>query len=368
VSPAAGSGPINPARPVSVSIVNGTLSSVTMTNPSGKVVSGALTADGKSWHTTEDLGYSKTYQIVAHATDASGATVVKQESLTTLTPGNQTMPYLQRIGGYGLVSGATYGVAIVPIVHFDEHITDEAAAERALNVTTTPHVDGAWYWTDDKDAHWRPATYWPAGTKVTITAKVYGVDVGHGLYGQSDVSTHFTIGRKQLTVADDNAPQIDKVRVYNAAGTVLRTMNTSMGRHGGETINGHWINFYTLDGTYTVLEHDNPAIMSSESYGLPTNAPHGYAPLSVPYSTKISTDGIYLHQFNSTIADQDSGHDVSEGCLNLRTSDAVWFYDHSLVGDPVVVHGAKGAPKIALWQGGDWSVPWSTWLAGSALS
>ena len=169
-------------------------------------------------------------------------------------------------------------------------------------------------------------------------------------------------------MADDNAPKIDKVRIYNAAGQVLRTMNTSMGQHSGETVDGKYINFYTLNGTYTVLDHENPAIMSSQSYGLPANAPNGYGKLSVPFSTKISTDGIYLHEYNSTIYEQNHGEDVSEGCLNLDTADATWFYDHSIAGDPVVVHGAKGAPTIAPWEGGYWSESWATWVKDSATA
>ena len=46
-----------------------------------------------------------------------------------------------------------------------------------------------------------------------------------------------------------------------------------MSRIGGysltEEVNGTWINFYTLNGRYTVLDHENPANMSSQSYGLP---------------------------------------------------------------------------------------------------
>jgi lipoprotein-anchoring transpeptidase ErfK/SrfK len=366
-SPSAGATGVDPVAPVSVSVTSGRLTSVVLTNPAGKQVSGAVSPSGNSWHTTEVLGYSKTYSLSATAVNLDGKVVVRKSSFTTLTPGDQTMPYLQRPGGYALTGGATYGVAIVPMVHFDEAITDKAAAQRALSVTTSPQVAGSWYWTDDSDVAYRPASYWPSGTKVTVNANVYGVEVGPNLYGESDVSTSFTIGRKQLTVADDNSPQIDKVYVYNAAGQVLRTMNTSMGQHGGETVNGNYINFYTLNGTYTVLEHDNPAIMSSASYGLPADDPHGYPAISVPFSTKISIDGIYLHEYNSTIYDQDHGLDVSEGCLNLQTSDAVWFYDNSIIGDPVVVHGAKGAPTIAVNEGGEWSVPWAAWLAGSAL-
>jgi lipoprotein-anchoring transpeptidase ErfK/SrfK len=363
--PAAGVAVINPAKPVLLSIAHGTLTQVTMTSSTSTNVRGVLAADGSSWRTSEDLGYAKTYKIVAIGVDDAGAAVVKRVSMTTLAPQNLTRPYLQRIGGYALPSGSTFGVGIVPVVHFDERITDKAAAEKALTVTTTPKVAGSWYWADDQNVHWRPQSYWPSGTHVTVAANVYGVQVGQGLYGQSDVSASFTIGRQQITIAEDNAPNaVNKVRVYRA-GHLVRTMNTSMGQHRGETVNGNYIDFHTMNGTYTVLEHDDPAIMSSASYGLPADAPGGYAPEAIYYATKISTDGIYLHYLN-TIQAQDSGQDVSHGCLNLNHPNAVWFYNNSVIGDPVQISHTQG-PTITINQGGDWSVPWTTWLKGSAL-
>ena len=360
---------VSPATPVVVSVASGKLTSVTMTNSAGKVVTGTISADGTSWQNTEDLGYSKTYAIDAKAVNAAGLPVEQKSSVTTVTPDNLTMPYLQRLGGYTLTNGATYGVAIIPVVHFDEPITDEAAAQKALHVTTVPAVTGVWDWIDDQNVHFRPETYWPAGTKVTISADVYGQDLGHGLYGQQDKSLSFTIGRKQVTVAYDTAPKsVDKVNVYNGAGQVIRTMDTSMGKHGGEEVNGQWINFYTLNGTYTVLDHEQPAKMCSASYGLPVNAPGGYACEDIYNATKISVDGIYLHELLTTIYAQTHGADVSHGCLNLNKSDSLWFFQHSMIGDPVEIHGAKGAPQLAEWEGGDWSIPWSTWVKGSALS
>ena len=360
---------VSPANPVTVSVANGKLTSVTMTSPTGKVVTGAISADGTSWKNTEDLGYSKTYKIDAKAVNADGVAAEQKSSVTTVSPDNLTMPYLQRLGGYTLTDGATYGVAIVPVVHFDEAITDKAAAEKALKVTTTPAVTGAWYWTDDQNAHYRPATYWPAGTKVTIAADVYGQDLGKGLYGEADKSLSFTIGRKQVTVAYDTAPaSVNVVKVYDGTGKIIREMNTSMGKHGGETVDGHYINFYTLDGTYTVLDHEQPAKMCSASYGLPADAPGGYACESIYNATKISTDGIYLHELLTTVYAQDHGADVSHGCLNLNKSNSQWFFDNSMIGDPVEIHGAKGAPKLAEWEGGDWSIPWSTWSKGGVDS
>jgi lipoprotein-anchoring transpeptidase ErfK/SrfK len=356
--------PVSPVVPVKVAVAGGKLTSVRMTNAAGKVITGVESTDKKGWQSSEVLGYGKTYTIAATAVNADGKPVAKKSVFSTLTPDNMTMPYLQVLGGTALVNGATYGVAIVPVIHFDESIADKAAAMKALTVTTTPHVNGAWYWVDDSNVHFRPATYWPSGTKVTIRANVYGVEVGPGLYGQSDVTSSFTIGRKQVTEAFDSSPQVDKVNVYDAAGKLIKQMNTSMGEHSGETVNGQYINFYTPGGTYTVLDHENPAIMSSASYGLPANAPGGYAPEAIPYSTKISIDGIYLHELDNTVWAQNSGEDVSHGCLNLSQDNAIWFFDHSMVGDPVVIHPTPGAPALQIWEGGDWSVPWSTWIKG----
>lgn len=362
---------VSPKTPVVVSVTNGTFTSVVVTNPAGKKVTGALSTDKRIWTSTEDLGYSKTYTVAATAANAAGVPATKHSSFTTLTPSNMTMPYLQRTGGYALKNGATYGVGIVPVVHFDEHIPNRAAAEKALHVTTTPHIDGSWYWVDDQNVHWRPKTrpgaYWPSGTKVTISADVYGVDVGGGMYGQADQSISFTIGAKHVTIADDNAPKaVNKVRVY-FDDKLVRTMNTSMGKHTGITVNGKYIDFHTMEGVYTVLDHENPAIMSSASYGLPASSPHGYGPEKIYWSTKISTDGIYLHELDTTVWEQDNGRDVSHGCLNLNHANAVWFYQHSQIGDVVQIRHT-GGPTIAVWQNGDWSVPWNTWAAGSALS
>ena len=359
---------INPAKPVIVSIANGKLTAVKMTNSAGRAVTGALAADGASWRTTEPLGYAKTYTATATAKNDDGSALTKRVQVSTVDPDRQTAVSLDRIGDYPLKNGATYGVALMPEAQFDENINsaaDKAAAEKAITVTTTPHVAGAWAWSDDNRMYYRPQAYWPAGTRVRIDAKIYGAHLGKGLYGQDDKSVQFTIGRKQLTVADDNAPKsVNTVKVYNAAGSVIKSFHTSMGEHTGTTANGQYINFYTLDGTYTVLTHENPANMSSDSYGLPSNAPGGYRSEKIYWSTKISVDGIYLHELDTTVYSQEHGQDVSHGCLNLNHAHAKWFYQHSMVGDPVVVHGAKHAPKIKVWQGGGWDVPWSTWQKG----
>jgi lipoprotein-anchoring transpeptidase ErfK/SrfK len=367
---------LNPATPISVTVDNGTLTSVQLVNPAeGKVVRGTFDVARSSWMSSEELGYGKTYSLTATATNADGKKVTKKASLTMLTPGNMTMPYLNTIAGTSLVSGGTYGVGIIPVVHFDEPITDKAAAERALNVDVTytsggvpQTVTGVWNWVDDQDVHWRAQNWLPSGAKVTVSAKVYGVEMGPGLFGQADQSVSFKIGAKHVAIADDAT---HTVSVY-FNGKLQRRMPTSMGRGGYTTgDHGQQIPLWTMPGTYTVIAHENPAIMSSDSYGLPANSPLGYAPEKVYWSTKITTDGIYLHELDATVWAQGNS-DVSHGCLNLNYDNAKWYFSTSYVGDIVqvknvhTVDGQKSAP-VKLWQGGDWTVPWSEWVQGSAL-
>jgi lipoprotein-anchoring transpeptidase ErfK/SrfK len=342
---------------------------VELVNDAGKQVTGTLSADGLSWTNSEPLGYGRTYTLSATATNAAGKTTVKKASYTTLTPPNMTMPYFQYTGGYTLQNGATYGVGIVPIVHWDEPIADRDAALDTISITTTPHVAGAWYWADSQNVAFRPASrggtnlYWPAGTKVTIAVKDYGKQVSPGLYGQADTKISFKIGAKHVTIATDNAPKSVNTVVVYFNNKKVNAFHTSMGEHSSVTYSGRTISFWTMQGTYTVLEHDNPAIMSSESYGLPANSPQGYGPEPIYWATKISTDGIYLHELTTTIWAQESGRDVSHGCLNLSTANATWFYKHSIPGDVVVIRN-PGAPQITYAQGGAWSVPWKVWVAG----
>ena len=352
---------ISPTTPINVGIENGRLTSVTMVNPQGKHVSGTIDDGGASWHNTEVLGYAKTYKITAKGVSDDGSPVTKHSKITTLTPNNMTMPYLEDIYGHYVEDGATYGVGMVVRVHFDEPV-NERKAEKTLQVTTTPSVTGGWYWQDDQNVYWRPEHYYEPGTQVTVSAMVYGKDVGSGLYGQADQSVSFKIGQKRIAIAN---AKTHHVKVY-FGGKLVRSMPTSMGQGGIVKGENGPIYLWTMPGVYTVINHENPAIMSSDSYGLPSTSAYGYPPEKVYWSTKISVDGIYLHELDTTVWAQ--GHqNVSHGCLNLNYTNAHWYYNHSRIGDVVkVVH--SGGPKINFNQGGEWSVPWSQWLKGSALN
>ncbi len=127
-----------------------------------------------------------------------------------------------------------------------------------------------------------------------------------------------------------------------------------MGRGGTEVVGGQTLSFWTQPGIYTVIDKANPVIMDSSTYGLPVNSRLGYKE-TINYATRISNDGIYLHELADTIWAQGNTN-VSHGCLNLSPDNARWFYDFSVPGDVVEVRGTGGAP-LELWQNGDWSLP-----------
>ena len=360
ITPEPASEDVNPTGRVMVTATSGTLTDVAMVNDAGKTVPGVMAADRLTWKPATQLGYGRTYTMTITSRGSAGMPTRQTSSFSTVTPDGQAGVYFHTTGGNLLADGATYGVGMVIVAHFDSPITDKANAERNLKVVTNPIVQGSWYWVDDYNAHWRPEKYWAPGTSVTVNANMYGTRLGDGVYGLRDERVSFTIGDAHVSIADDKTKQVS---VFEN-GRLVRTMPTSMGKGGTETVNGTTFSFWTPPGVYTVIDKANPVIMDSSTYGLPTSSAEGYR-VTVPYATRISTDGIFLHQLNATRWAQGNTN-VSHGCLNLSDENAAWFYNFSVPGDVVEVRNT-GGPPLRLGQNGDWSLPWDQWRRGSAL-
>lgn len=360
IEPAPGAVGVAPLGMVRVTATSGALVEVRLVNEQGRSVTGSLGVDQRVWEPSGPLGYGRTYTLTASGSGSDSTIVSEKSRFSTVVPQHQTAVTLATTSGAALADGGTYGVGTVIVARFDDPIPDRAAAERSLRVIAQPAVQGSWYWVNDQQANWRPREYFPAGTKVNVEANVYGVDLGDGLYGQQDARVGFTIGPSHVTVVDDTTKQAN---VY-IDGVLARTMPTSMGRGGNQTVNGKTINFWTQPGVYTVLDKANPVLMDSSTYGLPVDSPAGYR-ISVPYATRISPDGIYLHEREATVWAQGNTN-VSAGCLNLSAANAQWFYELSQPGDVVDIRNTDGAP-LQQWQNGDWSVSWADWIKGSAL-
>ncbi|MCV7195255.1 L,D-transpeptidase [Mycobacterium angelicum] len=360
ITPGPNAHDVDPVAPVMAKADAGTLLEVRMLNDAGKPVEGVMTPDNTVWKTTTALGYGRTYTLSVTSRGPNGVAATEESSFSTLRPSNQTKVSFTTTSESPLRDGGTYGVGTVVVAHFDEQITDRAAAERRLTVTTDPRVPGSWFWVDSQNAHWRPEHYYAPATTVVAEAKIYGISMGDGLFGQEDNRVSFRIGNAHIAIADDATKMVS---VYDN-GNLVRTMPTSMGMGGTETVGSQTLSFWTPPGVYTVLDKGNPVVMDSSTFGLPKNSRLGYRE-TINYATRISTDGIYLHQLDATVWAQ--GHtDTSHGCLNLNGDNAKWFYDFSVPGDVVEVRNT-GGPPLKITQNGDWTLSWDQWRDGSAL-
>jgi lipoprotein-anchoring transpeptidase ErfK/SrfK len=314
-----------------------------MVNAAGKQVAGALSPDGLTWSSTDPLGYNKQYALTAEARGLSGV-IRKSMTFVTHSPDNLTMAYV--LPNDGEVVGVGQPVAI----RFDENIPNRLAAQRAIKITTNPPIEGAFYWLNNREVRWRPEHFWKPSTAVDVAVNIYGADLGEGLFGQENVTTHFTVGDELIATADDNTKTVT-VRVN---GRVVRTMPTSMGKNSTPTNNG----------TYVVGQRYTHIIMDSSTYGVPVNSPSGYR-VDVDWATQISHSGIFIHAAPWSVGAQGYTN-TSHGCLNVNTANAIWFYNNSKRGDVVEVINTLGSTLPGTDGLGDWNIPWEQWRAGNA--
>lgn len=344
-APAADASGVDPRGPVTVSVTDGTLDTVTLTGPDGTEVEGALGADGTSWGSTEELQYDTTYSWSGSATGRDGTVVPVQGSFSTLSPA-QVVRGIINIG-----DDRTVGIAAPIRIQFNEHVEDRAAVERALSVTTSVPVEGSWGWLPDEGGgsrvDWRPREYWPAGTEVTVTADLFGVPYGGGAYGAADVTSTFRIGRSQIVKADVNSHRMVVIR----DGEQVADYPASYGLTSDPTRN-------TRSGIHVVSEKFTDKRMVSENFGYD---------LVVHWAVRISNNGEFVHANPASAAAQGSSN-VTHGCINLSTENARAYYETALYGDPVEVTGTPvelSARDGDIW---DWTLSWEEWKALSALN
>ncbi|MCB0939589.1 MAG: L,D-transpeptidase family protein [Mycobacterium sp.] len=330
-------------QPVTVRASSGVLGSVSMVDDAGTEVAGRLSPDGVTWSTADQLDYNRRYTISAKSLGLGGVTTEKLE-FQTQSPENLTMPYL--LPGDGEVVGVGQPVA----VRFDENIPNRVAAERAIKVTTTPPVEGAFYWLNNREVRWRPANYWKPGTSVAVEVNTYGVDLGDGLFGQENLRSHFTIGDEVIATANDDTKEL----TIRRNGEVIKTMPISMGKNSTPTSNG----------TYIIGDRFSHLIMDSSTYGVPSNSPNGYR-TEVDWATQMSYSGIYVHSAPWSVGSQGYSN-VSHGCLNVSPGNAQWFYNNTKRGDIVEVRNTVGSTLPGTEGLGDWNIPWEQWKAGNA--
>jgi lipoprotein-anchoring transpeptidase ErfK/SrfK len=341
ISPASGGQGVRPDRAVTVVAFGGTLRSVSVRG-AGTELSGRFDLQRQRWTSASRLHVASRYTVTATGSNGTGQVVTATSVFHTLSPVQTLTAEVAEDGG------ATYGVGMPIQVGFNRSVADKAAVERALHLTTSKPVVGAWYWTDDEHVTFRPRDYWPAHTTVTVTAALNGVRAAAGVYGRANVTRTFAIGTSLIVTASTATHRLQLYR----DGRLLHNWPISTGKPGDDTPNG----------TYLTIEKASPVRMRPADIapGQP-----GYYDLLVPWSVRITWSGIYLHDAWWSV-DQQGHVNVSHGCVNLPPAAAESYYDMAIPGDPVTISGSPVSGNSGDgWT--DWFHSWSHLLAHSAL-
>jgi lipoprotein-anchoring transpeptidase ErfK/SrfK len=337
ITPGNGAAGADPSAGITVTAAGGTLTNVTV-RTAGDAVSGQMSQGGRVWHSRWALDVSQSYTVTALAS-GSGRTVTATSAFRTLTPSRTFTTFI--LEG----AGQTYGVGMPIILYIDAKITDKAAFERALQVTTSRPVVGAWYWDYPCNmavtcAYFRPRDYWPAGTTVSFTGHLNGVRGAPGLYGAHTLTQTFDIGASLVAVGNTAT---HRTQIYYN-GKLRYNWPISSGRPGDDT----------PDGSYLTIEKANPVQMTGPGYSI-----------SVPWSVRFTFSGDYYHDAYWSVGQQ-GFENVSHGCVNLAPADAQAYYNLAVPGDPITI---VGSPKGGAWDNGwtEWFLSWYQLLKGSAL-
>jgi len=351
-SPTGGSGKVDPDKPLEITSDgdDGRITDVTATDATGRYVAGELAADGGRWHSTSPLAAGAHYTVRVSTEDDDGAPGRKVVTFDTSTP--KTKKRLKVT--FGPEKG-TYGVGQPVTAELSAAVKDKAAravVERALRVDSTPAVEGAWHWVDDKTLHYRPKDYWPAHATVLAHSNLAGVKVAERLWGGEAKPLKLTIGDRVIAVTDASS---HSMTVYKN-GKEINDIPVTTGKPGFETRNGVKVvlgkeRFVRMRGTSIGIAEG-----SSDSYDLP-----------VYFATRVTWSGEYVHAAPWSEGSQGYAN-VSHGCTGMSTSDAEWFFDTVREGDVVKVVNSNGDTMDPFGNGfGDWNLNWKKWRTGSAL-
>ncbi|MFE6158675.1 Ig-like domain-containing protein [Streptomyces sp. NPDC056486] len=332
--------------PVKVTLADGKLKQVTVSDSKGTKLTGKVAANGTTWTSDRKAAPGTSYKVKA-TTDEGGSArtsfrtaAPEQVNKLSLTPGKDT----------------TVGVAQPLSVVFDHAVKNKAEVEKHLKVKTSNGTAGSWGWIknyDGKDrVDWRPKDYWKSGTKVKLDAHLNGIDSGtDGGWFVRDYSTGFTVGKSQKVKVDLDSKRATLVR----DGQSVKTVPMSAGTPGGDKAS--W------GGTSVLMAKEGTINMRSETVGLGD----AYDKM-VDNSMRLTWSGMYAHAapWNASYFGN-TNH--SSGCIGMSDGDASWLYGQVQVGDPFEVSGSgsKGVPDPGNGYG-EWNISWADWQTKSALS
>ncbi|MFG3343802.1 Ig-like domain-containing protein [Streptomyces sp. NPDC048018] len=334
---------------------SGRLADVTVTDHRGRRVAGAVSPDGNRWTSVAPLPADSRYAVGLFVERTGGSGPAHRRARLDLhTP---AAPAGERLTAALGPDGGTYGVGQPLTAELSHPVaaTDPGgrrAVERALHVSSEPHVEGSWHWVGPTTLHYRPRDYWPAHATIRVRSALDGVRVTDRLYGGPSEPLTLTTGDRIEAVTDVAAHTMTVLR----DGQVVRTIPVTTGKEG----------YRTRAGIKVVLGKEATVRMRGDSIGI-TRGNSDFFDLKVQWATRVTWSGEYLHAAPWSL-DAQGSEDVSHGCTGMSTEDAAWLFRTVREGDVVRVVNGSGRPMTPFDNGyGDWNLSWSEWRRGSAF-
>ncbi|MCQ9135150.1 L,D-transpeptidase [Streptomyces hilarionis] len=356
ITPADGSDNASINNSAAVTVSKGTLSSVTMTTADGKAVAGALSADRTSWKPNQQLERSTTYKVAAEAKDSGGLVAHENASFTTVSPNNSF------IGNFTPEDGSTVGVGMPVSINFNKAITNKAAVQKGVTVTSTSGQEVVCHWFSTQRMDCRPQDYWKENSTVTLKLALDGVEGAKGMFGVQQKTVTFKIGRNQVSYVDAKTKQM-KV-THN--GAVVKTIPISAGSPDNKTYEGQMV----------MSEKFKETRMNGATVGFTDDDGKGeYDIKDVPHAIRLTNSGTFVHGNYWGAKSIFGSVNTSHGCVGLSDTKGAddkgtagyWFFTNSIVGDVVVVKNT-GDKTVAPDNGlNGWNMDWAQWKAGSAV-
>ncbi|WP_333777814.1 L,D-transpeptidase [Streptomyces sp. IBSBF 3136] len=356
ITPKDGSDNASINNSAAVEVAKGTLTGVTMTTADGKAVPGALAADRKSWKPTGQLERSTTYKVAAEAKDSAGRVAHENGSFTTVSPANSF------IGNFTPENGSTVGVGMPVSINFDKAITNKAAVQKGITVTSSSGQEVVGHWFNANRIDFRPEAYWKENSTVTLKLDLDGVQGAAGVYGVQQKTVTFHIGRNQVSYVDAKTKQLKVTQ----DGRVVKTIPISAGSPENKT----------YQGVMVMSEKFKETRMNGATVGFTDDDGKGeYDIKDVPHAIRLTNSGTFLHGNYWGAKSIFGSVNTSHGCVGLSdakgandpSTPGAWMYDHSLVGDVVVIKNT-GDKTVAPDNGlNGWNLDWAQWKAGSAV-
>ncbi|MCC0095127.1 L,D-transpeptidase family protein [Streptomyces flavotricini] len=336
-----------PGEPVKVTLTEGKLALVKVSDGKGGELPGKIADDGKTWTSERNASPGTDYKVEAQNTDSQSANAqfktaaADKVNKVTINPGK---------------ANGVVGIAQPVSIVFDNPVKNKAEVEKHLKVTTSNNTEGSWGWFKDYTGNdrvdWRPKEYWKSGTDVKVEMSLNGVDSGQGggMFVK-DYNTEFKIGKdRRLQVNLDT----HKMTVTED-GQAVKTIPVSAGTPGGQKAS--W------SGKMVLMTKEGTIRMDSQTVGLGDS----YDKM-VDYSMRVTWSGMYIHA-----APWNSGNfgraNTSSGCVGMSDSDAKALFGEAQVGDLVEVTGDGSKGKADIGNGyGEWNLSWEEWKAKSALA